>query len=863
MGIQSIVYFSLVLLSTSFRLGSGECDGESVAYLAASLDITYEVVQNYPGQYPQMRMNWTNAGPSVISTRPWAVFLTHPADMEPASLRPDGALLGSTGLKVFHVNGALLRIEPTNAFQPLGPGQTLPIPFTVAYGQAARMYIYPNWYAASQDSTCDDAAVIVSTTSEDLSFVTPFTRPQQWKRSSSDLYNPYTPLERYNLDYVNDFGEAPYRLIPTPAEQLWDPERTINLKDPNWVIMEPLPQLASEAQYLSGALQLPIVSVSEAPARRRIVLNIGSTGVDPPEINSPESYLLIVDADFEVVNITGNSRSGVFYGIQSLIGLSDSPVDSGEVPHGVVRDGPRFEYRGMHIDVSRNFHSMADLERLMDVMAQYKLSKLHLHLADDEGWRLEIPEIPELTEVGSKRCHDLIGDRCIIPQFGSAPTLPNAGSGYYTVEQYKSLLRYASTRHIEVIPEVDMPGHAHAAINAMLARYRKYNATDVARATEFLLSDLQDTSLYLSIQGFTDNAINPCIESTYSFIKTVVASVIDMHRDIQPLKVFHMGGDEVPRNAWSQSPICAALGIPVGDLKKHFITRMAQIAADAQVGMSLWEDGLYSGGVPIDKGTLPGEDISATVWDNIWEWGSGDHAYVLANNDYKVILSHATHLYFDMPQEPDPEERGQYWATRLTPTKKVFGFIPDNIYENIGVDVNGYPLDKNQICQRFGCPPLLPGKDGNVIGMQGQLWSEQVRTSSELDSMIYPRLLALAERSWHKASWEDLQNEAERDAERDQDWARFASTLGYKELRRLDARGVAYRLPVPGVRVSASNVMEVSSAFPGLPRYYSLNGSTWVLVEGDVQLTSGAHVQVAIRSTDGLRSSRVVSVTAN
>ena len=152
--------------------------------------------------------------------------------------------------------------------------------------------------------------------------------------------------------------------------------------------------------------------------------------------------------------------------------------------------------------------------------------------------------------LGSKRCHDVTGDRCIMPQLGSDPTLPNLGSGFYSVGEYRSILDYAYKRHIRIIPEFDMPGHAHAAINAMLARYRKYNSSgDSSKAEEYLLTDLADKSDYTSIQGFTDNAIDPCVNSTYNFIEKVLRSVKNLHADIQPLTLYHIGGDEV-RGHW-------------------------------------------------------------------------------------------------------------------------------------------------------------------------------------------------------------------------------------------------------------------------------------------------------------------------
>lgn len=238
--------------------------------------------------------------------------------------------------------------------------------------------------------------------------------------------------------------------------------------------------------------------------------------------------------------------------------------------------------------------------------------------------------------MGSRRCHDPTGDQCLMPQRGSGPTVSSSGTGYFSVNEYKSILSYAAKRHVRVIPEFDMPGHSHAAINAMLARYRKYISTNETAATEFLLSDLEDESDYMSIQEYTDNAINPCIESTYKFIDTVIASVKSMHANIQPLTLYHVGGDEVADMAWTGSPACQPLNASRTDLMKHFLTRASEICAIHGLDMVVWEDGVYYEGAPINRSSFASRNVYSTVWDNIWENGSGQRSYELANNDYKV-----------------------------------------------------------------------------------------------------------------------------------------------------------------------------------------------------------------------------------
>lgn len=235
-----------------------------------------------------------------------------------------------------------------------------------------------------------------------------------------------------------------------------------------------------------------------------------------------------------------------------------------------------------------------------------------------------------------------------MPQLSSVPTLPNLGSGYYTVADYKSLLFYANERHIVVIPEFDMPGHSHAAINAMLARYRKYNSTnDTLRANEYLLTDLEDQSIYNSVQEFTDNAINPCVNSTYTFIGKVIAEVKAMHEGIQPLTLYHVGGDEVAPTAWLKSPACLqqfGANFTQANVKHYFLKGVNETVHSAGVTPLAWEDGLTLDGKVLDRTDLFAGETWAQAWDNIWEWGKGGRAYAFANAGYKVTYEYSCRL---------------------------------------------------------------------------------------------------------------------------------------------------------------------------------------------------------------------------
>ena len=523
-----------------------------------------------------------------------------------------------------------------------------------------------------------------------------------------------------------------------------------------------------------------------------------------------------------------------------------------------IKDAPRFKYRGLMLDISRNFHGKSSILKVLKTMAEYKMNKLHLHLSDDEGWRLEIPGLEELTKFGGARCFDT--KKCLAPQIGSGAKTSTSGSGYLTVTDYKKILQLSKTLHIEIIPEFDMPGHSHAAIKAMEYRFLNYNASrnETIRkdASKFLLAEPDDPSKYFSVQMFRDNAVNPCLNSTYDFIEHVLSALVRIHENVSPLKLFHMGGDEVANGAWVNSTACQSLTIPkeIDSLKKYFTSRLSAIAAKYNISFAAWEDGFIENGTLFNKTRLSQNSVYGYAWDNVWEWGAFDRAYRLANAGYKTILGHATHLYFDMPYEPDPEERGYYWATRFTDTMKTFGYMPDSVYDNAEEDRMGNPLNKEKVCtEKSKCPPLV--RKDNILGIQGNLWSETVRTEDQLFYMCFPRVLALAERAWHKAEFEKDENSRSKMLHKE--WGKFANLLGYRELRKLDEMGVKYRVPLPGAKLESDRWL-LSSAFPGLKIEYKTE-TEWKEYNSSVPRLSGS-VKFRTKSADGKRSSREIKL---
>ncbi|WP_334053753.1 family 20 glycosylhydrolase, partial [Burkholderia cepacia] len=212
---------------------------------------------------------------------------------------------------------------------------------------------------------------------------------------------------------------------------------------------------------------------------------------------------------------------GLYYGVQTLYSLA--PAGGGPIPAMLVEDAPRFTHRGMHVDLARNFKQPATLRRLIDQMSAYKLNRLHLHLSDDEGWRIEIPGLPELTEIGSRRCHDPSETRCLLPQLGSGPD-NRSGGGYLTRDDYVALVRYAAARFVQIIPEIDMPAHARAAVVTMEARYRRLHAAGREQeANAYRLLDPQDTTNLTTVQFYDRRSdLNPCVPGALNFASKVI-----------------------------------------------------------------------------------------------------------------------------------------------------------------------------------------------------------------------------------------------------------------------------------------------------------------------------------------------------
>lgn len=556
------------------------------------------------------------------------------------------------------------------------------------------------------------------------------------------------------------------------------------------------------------------------------------------------------------VAIVSSDVAGANHALRSLV--QQAIADRLQLKAFRVEDAPRYGFRGLHLDLARNFHSKEQVLKLIEAMAAWKLNKLHLHLADDEGWRLEIKALPELTEIGSKRCHDPAERTCLLPQLGAGPEGTGPVNGYLTQADYIDIVRAAAARQIEVVPSLDMPGHSRAAIRSMEVRYDRLMAAGKrAEAEAYRLVEPGDTTRYRSIQNYDDNTLNVCIPQTYRFLDTAVDEIVAMHRTAgAPLETFHIGADETA-GAWFESPACkpvmAETGREAKGLGAMFIERVSNDLAERGLKVAGWSDGMGH----TDPAKMP-KSVQTNIWATLFTGGITE-AHVQANHGWDVVLSIPDIGYLDMPYVPHPLEGGYDWASRNVDTLQVFGFMTDNLPANAALIRDTYARPQT-IADKT---PRAAGR--GVAGIQAQLWSETTRTDAGVDYQLFPRLIALAERAWHDPAWEPVYvpgaSYAPADSRVDQaailaDWRRFAGRMPVQHTL-LDQLGVAYRITPPGARI-ADGRLEANAEYPGTAIEYRVEGGAWRSYTGPVAV-SGA-VDLRTRSADGRRASRIVTV---
>ncbi|ESN91037.1 hypothetical protein HELRODRAFT_182385 [Helobdella robusta] len=666
--------------------------------------------------------------------------------------------------------------------------------------------------------------------------------------------------------------------------------------DDTWIICIGSPVL-NEAAFLARYLKIKTRDIDQCSSTseltpRTIVLKaneeLDGLGFDAEDPRLGDGYVITLTTR-DVIVLKAKSAAGIFYGVQSLISmLSDGAVIFYDGPVRKVVDVPRYKYRGLLLDVGRHFLDKSYIKRTITVMSQYKLNVLHLHLTDDEGWRLQIPSIPELTEVGS---HPRLGpesDRVdfLYPYLGSIPKYYNDSQSatgplnallnyvygdknisyndddvdgnnfnrrrlntkgqYYTCKDYRDILRHAVRHHVTILPEIDFPGHSHAAIVSMRARRRRQrlnrklnvyerarqfivNSSILAHRRDALLQKLTDAQKNFGLESddevFEGNSvncgkhtvINVCLPSSMQFISTVVQTVVNLHKDIQPLKMIHLGGDEVPSGAFDLKSCKNIIkndsneALSAKQVNARALEYIVDVGRKYGLEVIMWGSDMMN----LMERKLQPDAVNFWLYSNDQTNGQLESSLQnLARLQHStIILSDASSFYVDHPYEPSNEERGLTWSTDFIDDFSILSYKEPQFLQD--------PTMKRKI---LGHPKFIDTwlRWRVFKRVQLSLWGELILSEVESDYMLYPRMLAFAQYAWSQAEFM-LEK-----GKRCRMWNIYADMLVRKELKRLDDLKVEYRVPLPGARV-IKNDLSWNVVYPGLSVEASLDeGATWV-----------------------------------
>lgn len=527
-----------------------------------------------------------------------------------------------------------------------------------------------------------------------------------------------------------------------------------------------------------------------------ISLGVNTAGAKPIVLRSSlrndnaEAYSITVCADSVVIN--GASPRGLFYGVQTLRkSLPATGATSVELPAVRITDAPRFSYRGAHFDVSRHFYTVEEVKTFIDMMAMHNLNTFHWHLTDDQGWRIEIKKYPKLTTIGSVRKETVIGRNP--GKWDGKPV-----GGFYTQEQAKEIVRYAAERYINVIPEIDLPGHMTAA----LAAYPHLGCTGGPYEV-------------WTQWGVTPEVLCAGNDSTMLFIKDVLNEVMD----IFPSQYIHIGGDECPKTRWHECPKCQAR------IKAEGITAKGRFSADDRlqgyVTRFAYNVIKERGRVMIGWDEILESDIPADAIVTSWRGDAG--AIEGANRGNKVILSPNTHLYFDFYQTTDTELE-PFAIGGYLPVEKVYSFEP--------------------------VPNELKGEKAKlVVGAQANLWTEYIKTFKQVQYMELPRMAALAEVVWTKAAKKDFASFRARIPA----LLRLYDAMGYNYAKHLADVSATYT-PDPATKSLRTELFTLD----GRTIRFTLDGSEPTELspayEGKLNITADAILKAASFGTSGDKS---------
>ncbi len=714
---------------------------------------------------------------------------------------------GNPAVKVESVNGNFFKMYPTESFTSLAPGDSMRITFLCSYKLDRNSHVPEGtyWVAATDGKEGKPLPVTLNA----LGLPSPESLPgypDAVKIYESNLRLAHAPALKQS-----DILPSVKKVTPAEGGVVLDGKVALVYPD----------EYAGEAKLLKEKLSAlyGLEIVGQAPVTIAL-----ETLADKAKAVNDEYYDMVIGSDR--IKISAATPHGVFNGTQTLLAMLKDKKAPYRLDAMSVEDYPDLLYRGQMIDIARNFTTADNLKKLVDIFASYKMNVLHFHFADDEAWRLEIPGLEELTAVGSHRGHTTDESRCLYPCYdgGYDPDASTVGNGHYSREDFIGLLRYAAERHIRVIPEIESPGHARAAIVSMKARYNRYKDTDMEKAAEYLLSEPEDTSRYASVQYYTDNVINVAMPSAYRFMEKVIQELAAMYEEAGvPLTTVHLGGDEVARGVWLGSPKCRALMKEEGmtkphDLAEYFITQMAGIMQRNGLKFSGWQE-VALGHTEEAHRQLRTQAAGVYCWNTVP--GYDEVVYQIANNGYPVILCNVGNFYMDMAYNGHPDERGLDWGGYVDEAIS-FSMLPFSIYRSLRTDGAGDSVDLDKA--EKGKTVLTAEGRKNILGVQGQLFAETIRSFSGVEYLLFPKIMGLAERGWNAyPAWEKLRGAQEQQAF-DKALALYYEKISDMEMPYWAKNGINFRLPHPGLLVK-DGTLYANTAIRGAEIRYTMDGS--------------------------------------
>ncbi len=548
-----------------------------------------------------------------------------------------------------------------------------------------------------------------------------------------------------------------------------------------------------------------------------------------------ESYELNIDNNS--ISIFASDRAGALYGLQSLKQIFlVAKLEETAIRNLKITDSPKFSYRGMLLDISRNFYGPKKIKQILDYLSFFKINHLDFRLTDDEGWRLEIPGLEELTEVGSKRGYTKDESDNLIPIYGSGPDSNSSpGSGYLSKSEFMDILKYGNERNITIIPQISYPSHIRSAIISMNARYQKYiKLGDKGEAEKYLLIDPNDESEYYSAQGFDDNIVCICRESAFNFYEKVIDEVYLMYKEAGvEMKKFGVGADEIPYGAWRKSPLCDKFMEEksiTGDydaLYQYQQRRIYDKLSSYGLTMTGWDDILLrltekNQSETQIKDFFKDDDILLFVWNNSWGGGRQDMIYKYANLGYKTIMSNSSAFYFDMVDDKDFDNIGLSWSG-YADYKDIWTVDVFDIFND------SYGVKKNNISTDYinKSEKIDPKNRDNIIGIQSQIWGETIVDEDVLDYMFMPNIIVFSQKAWSQDdSWMTISDKEIKNQTLEIEWNKFTNNLGQRVLPIVDEifGGLSYDLPKPG-GIIVNDSLYANTVFPGLDIKYTLDGT--------------------------------------